>query len=55
MTEVNELVKGLPEIPEEYQVNYKLVFNKAIKPSKEEIENNNRSRSSTLRVIERIK
>lgn len=55
MTEVNELVKGLPEVPEEYQVNYKLVFNKAIKPSKEEIENNNRSRSSTLRVIERVK
>ena len=55
LTTVDPMVKGLPNIPEQYQANYKLVFNKAIKPSKEEIENNNRSRSSTLRVIERIK
>ena len=55
LTTVNDMVKGLPEIPEEYQVNYKLVFNKAIKPSKEEVESNSRSRSSTLRVIERIR
>lgn len=53
-TEIDKMVKGLPEIPKEYKKDYRLVYNKAIKPSKEEIEKNNRSRSSKLRVIERI-
>lgn len=55
LTSVDDFVKGLPVIPDAYQVNYKLVFNKAIKPSNEEIERNKRSKSSTLRVIERIR
>ena len=42
------LVKGLPNIPEEYKPELKIL--KKIKPSKEEIEINNRSRSATLRV-----
>lgn len=54
VTNINPLVKGMPNIPEEYQANFKII-NKKIKPSKEELDNNNRSRSSTLRVIERIK
>lgn len=54
-TEIDKMVRGLPEIPEEFQKDYQLVFHKAIQPSKEELENNNRSRSSKLRVIERIK
>lgn len=40
--------KGLPEVPLEYKPELKVL--KKIKPSKEEIENNKRSRSATLRV-----
>ena len=54
-TKVNELVKGLPVIPDEYLPDFKLVVNKAIEPSKEELDNNPRARSAKLRVIERIK
>ena len=52
---VDEKIKGIPDIPQEYLPNFRLVVNKAIKPSNEEIEKNPRSRSSRLRVIERIK
>ena len=55
MTKIDEKVKGMPNIPEEYLPNYKLVINKAITPSEEEIKNNPRARSSKLRVIEKIK
>ncbi len=55
MTEIDPKVKGLPNIPEEYQPDFKLINHKAITPSEEELENNNRSRSSKLRIIERIK
>lgn len=54
-TAIDEKVKGLPNIPEEYLPDFKLVVNKAIEPSKEELENNPRARSAKLRVIERIK
>lgn len=53
--EVPEKVKGLPNIPDEYLPDFKLVYNKAIVPSDEELEINPRARSSKLRVIERIK
>ena len=43
------------EFADEYLPDYKLVINKAILPTKEELENNNRARSAKLRVIERIK
>ena len=52
---IDERVKGLPNIPEEYLPDFKLVYNKAIAPSEEELKNNPRARSSKLRVIERIK
>ena len=52
---IDDKVKGLPNIPEEYLPDFQLVVNKAILPSKEELEHNNRSRSAKLRVIERIK
>lgn len=55
VTEIDEMVKGLPNIPEEYLPDYELVNHKAIVPSKEELDLNNRSRSSKLRVIKRIK
>lgn len=54
-TKVDDRVKGMPNIPDEYLPDFKLVVNKAIIPSDEEIENNPRARSSKLRVIERIK
>src|SRR5699024_5322647 len=52
---VDDKVKGLPNIPEEYLPDFKLVVNKAILPSNEELEKNSRARSAKLRVIERIK
>ena len=54
-TEIDKMVKGLPNIPDSYLPDFELVNNKAITPSDEELENNNRSRSSKLRVIRRIK
>lgn len=55
VTKIDEKVKGLPNIPDEFLPDFKLVCNKAIEPSKEELENNPRARSAKLRVIERIK
>ena len=55
VTEIDPIVKGLPNIPEEYLPNYELVNNKAITPSDEELEVNNRSRSSKLRIVRRIR
>lgn len=55
VTEIDPKVKGLPNIPDSYLPDFKLVNNKAIIPNDEELENNNRSRSSKLRIIERIK
>ena len=52
---IDERLKGMPNIPEEYLPDFKLVLNKAISPSDEELENNPRARSAKLRVIERIK
>lgn len=52
---IDDKVKGLPNIPDEYLPDFKLVVNKAILPSEEELANNNRARSAKLRVIERIK
>ena len=54
-TMIDKMAKGLPNIPNEYLPDYKLVNNKAIEPTPEELENNPRSRSAKLRIIERIK
>lgn len=54
MSEVNDLVKGLPIIPDEYKPKIKLVNKKPILPSNEECEENSRSKSSKLRIIERV-
>ena len=54
-TKIDDKLKGIPNIPEEYLPDYKLVVNKAIVPSEEEIKSNPRARSSKLRVIEKIK
>ena len=53
-SEVNELVKGLPEIPDEYKPKIKIINKKPILPSEEEIKENSRSKSAKLRIIERI-
>ena len=53
-SEVNDLVKGLPEIPDEYKPEIKLVNKKIILPSEKELEENSRSKSAKLRIIERI-
>ena len=52
---IDEKLKGLPNIPEEYLPDFRLVENKAIVPSEEELEKNPRARSSKLRVIEKVK
>ena len=46
-------LKNLPIIPEELQPKYKVIGN--IKPSKDELEENNRARSAKLRIIERVR
>ena len=53
-SEVNEIFKGLPDVPKEYQAKIKLINKKPILPSDEEINENSRSKSAKLRVIERI-
>jgi len=54
-TEIDAKVKGLPNVPKEYLPSFRMLTNKAIVPSSEELEKNPRARSSKLRVIERIK
>lgn len=53
-SEVNELVKGLPAIPEAYKPKLKLITKKPILPSTQELAENSRSKSAKLRVAERI-
>ena len=53
-SEVHQIVKGLKHIPEEYKPLIKLVNKKPIVPSTEELQENTRSASAKLRVIERI-
>lgn len=53
-SEVHDIVKGLPEIPEEFKPLIKLINKKPIAPSEEEIIENSRSKSAKLRIIERI-
>ena len=52
LSEIDKVVKGLPVIPKEYKPIIKLIGK--IKPSKEEINKNNRSRSAILRVAEKL-
>ncbi len=53
-SEIDPMVKGLRDIPDAYKPLIKLVNKKPILPSEEELEENSRSRSAKLRVIERI-
>lgn len=49
------LPKGLPFIPEGYEVKYQLINHHVILPSEAELTENNRSHSAKMRIIERIK
>ena len=51
-SEVNKVFKGLPNIPKEYMPRLKIIGKYA--PTKEELDDNNRSRSSTLRIAEKL-
>ena len=53
-SEVDPLVKGLKDIPDAYKPLIKVINKKVILPSKKELEENSRSKSAKLRVIERI-
>ena len=53
VSKVDKSLSKLPIIPLEYQPKYKIINN--ISPSKKELEDNNRSRSARLRVIEKIR
>ena len=53
-SEVNEIFKGLPSIPEEYQAKLKIINKKPIVASDKEIEENSRSHSAKLRIVERV-
>ncbi len=51
---INDLVKGLPVIPDEYKPVVKLVNRKPIVASVDELNENSRSKSAKLRIIERL-
>ncbi len=53
-SEVDPLVKGLAVVPDAYKAKIKLVNKKPILPSEKELEENRRSKSAKLRIIERI-
>ncbi|MGM9928959.1 MAG: 16S rRNA (cytosine(1402)-N(4))-methyltransferase RsmH [Bacillus sp. (in: firmicutes)] len=53
-SELPPLPPGLPVIPDEMQPELKLITRKPILPSEEELEANNRARSSKLRIAEKL-
>lgn len=53
-SEVNEIFKGMPDIPEEYRPKLKLINKKPIEASEEELKENSRSHSAKLRIVERV-
>ena len=53
-SEIDEMVKGLPEIPEDYKPKIRLINKKPILPSEKELSENSRSKSAKLRIIERV-
>ncbi len=53
-SEIDNMVRGLPVIPDEYKPLIKLINKNPLLPTPKELEENSRSRSAKLRVIERI-
>ena len=54
LTSDDELSKKLPVVPDEMKAKAKLITKKPLIASKKELEENNRSRSAKLRIIEKI-
>ena len=54
-SEENEMVKGLPNVPEEYKPIIKIINKKPIVASNKELQENSRSKSAKLRVIEKVR
>jgi 16S rRNA (cytosine1402-N4)-methyltransferase len=52
VSKLDDSLKKLPIIPDEYLPKYKII--KTIDPSKKELDENTRSRSAKLRIIERV-
>lgn len=55
VTDINPVIKGMPNIPDDMLPDFKLVTNKPIIPTDLEMRQNSRSKSAKLRVIEKIK
>lgn len=55
VSEVDKNLRHLPFVPEEYLPKFQLINKDVILPKKEELEENRRSRSAKMRVIERIR
>lgn len=55
VSEVNSVIKGLPNVNPDLLPDFELITRKPILPSDREMEYNSRSRSAKLRVIKRIK
>lgn len=55
VTTREDIPANLPILPQEMEVDYKLINRKPILPSKDELDENRRSQSSKLRIIERTK
>ena len=55
VTKEDEVIKGMPNIDKSLLPDFRIVNRNTIKPSQVEIENNKRSKSAQLRIIERIK
>lgn len=55
MTTVDEVVKGLPNVPCDLLPDFELVNKKPILPSDLEIKRNKRAASAKLRAIRRVK
>ena len=53
-SDIPEIFKGLPEVPKEYEPKIKIINKKPILPSKMELDENQRSASAKLRIVERI-
>ena len=53
-SEVIDLVKGLPIIPDEYKPKIKVINKKVILASNDELKENSRSKSAKLRIVERV-
>lgn len=55
VSEIDQISRGLPNVPKDKLPDFKLITKKGIKPSQKELEQNRRAHSATLRVIEKVK